>query len=189
MSTEPVALAKGLSSIQGQSFSSSAEAKVEAQVQLEQQTFIRSLNTKNITHEISDQYSYAFNGVSMEIDGSKVEALLDIPGVLGVYPDLEVTVGPKGEVNPYMKDTGPFIGAPDVWDLGYTGKGIKVGVIDTGIDYAHPVLKDAYKGGYDFVDNDNDPYETTPLDWENDPSNPPQVDDRGARIGPIMERT
>lgn len=180
LSTEPVALAKGLSSIQGQSFSSSAEAKVEAQVQLEQQTFIRSLNTKNITHEISDQYSYAFNGMSMEIDGSKVEALLDIPGVLGVYPDLEVTVGPKGEVNPYMKDTGPFIGAPDVWDLGYTGKGIKVGVIDTGIDYAHPVLKDAYKGGYDFVDNDNDPYETTPLDWENDPSNPPQVDDRGS---------
>lgn len=180
LSTEPVALAKGLSSIQGQSFSSSAEAKVEAQVQLEQQTFIRSLNTKNITHEISDQYSYAFNGVSMEIDGSKVEALLDIPGVLGVYPDLEVTVGPKGEVNPYMKDTGPFIGAPDVWDLGYTGKGIKVGVIDTGIDYAHPVLKDAYKGGYDFVDNDNDPYETTPIDWENDPSNPPQVDDRGS---------
>lgn len=180
LSTEPVALAKGLSSIQGQSFSSSAEAKVEAQVQLEQQTFIRSLNTKNITHEISEQYSYAFNGVSMEIDGSKVEALLDIPGVLGVYPDLEVTVGPKGEVNPYMKDTGPFIGAPEVWDLGYTGKGIKVGVIDTGIDYVHPVLKDAYKGGYDFVDNDNDPYETTPLDWENDPSNPPQVDDRGS---------
>lgn len=180
LSTEPVALAKGLSSIQGQSFSSSAEAKVEAQVQLEQQTFIRSLNTKNITHEISEQYSYAFNGLSMEIDGSKIEALLDLPGVLGVYPDLEVTVGPKGEVNPYMKDTGPFIGAPEVWDLGYTGKGVKVGVIDTGIDYVHPVLKDAYKGGYDFVDNDNDPYETTPLDWENDPSNPPQVDDRGS---------
>lgn len=180
LSTEPVALAKGLSSIQGQSFSSSAEAKVEAQVQLEQQTFIRSLSTKNITHEISEQYSYAFNGVSMEIDGSKIEALLDLPGVLGVYPDLEVTVGPKGEVNPYMKDTGPFIGAPEVWDLGYTGKGIKVGVIDTGIDYVHPVLKDAYKGGYDFVDNDNDPYETTPLDWENDPSDPPQVDDRGS---------
>ncbi|WP_100540867.1 S8 family serine peptidase [Paenibacillus sp. GM2FR] len=180
LSTEPVALAKGLSSIQGQSFSSSAEAKVEAQVQLEQQTFIRSLSTKNITHEISEQYSYAFNGVSMEIDGSKIESLLDLPGVLGVYPDLEVTVGPKGEVNPYMKDTGPFIGAPEVWDLGYTGKGIKVGVIDTGIDYVHPVLKDAYKGGYDFVDNDNDPYETTPLDWENDPSDPPQVDDRGS---------
>ncbi|MDZ4938627.1 S8 family serine peptidase, partial [Clostridium perfringens] len=121
-----------------------------------------------------------FNGVSMEIDGSKIEALLDIPGVLGVYPDLEVTVGPKGEVNPYMKDTGPFIGAPEVWDLGYTGKGIKVGVIDTGIDYVHPVLKDASKGGYDFVDNDNDPYETTPVDWENDPSNPPEVDDRGS---------
>ncbi|KOP66264.1 peptidase S8 [Bacillus sp. FJAT-18019] len=179
LSAEPVALAKGISSLQGQTFNSSAEAKAEAQVELEQQTFIRSLNTKNITHEISEQYRYAFNGVSMEIDASQVEALLDIPGVLGVYPDVEVSVGPKDEVNPYMKDTGPFIGAPDVWDLGYTGKGVKVGVIDTGIDYTHPVLIDAYKGGYDFVDNDDDPYETTPLDWENDPSHPPEVNDRG----------
>lgn len=180
LSAEPVALAKGISFLQGQSFNSSAEAKAEAQVELEQQTFIRDLNTKNITHEISEQYRYAFNGVSMEIDASQVETLLDIPGVLGVYPDVEVSVGPKDEVKPYMKDTGPFIGAPDVWDLGYTGKGIKVGVIDTGIDYTHPVLIDAYKGGYDFVDNDDDPYETTPLDWENDPSNPPEVNDRGS---------
>lgn len=180
LSAEPVALAKGISFLQGQPFNSSAEVKAEAQVELEQQTFIRDLNTKNITHEISEQYRYAFNGVSMEIDASQVEALLDIPGVLGVYPDVEVSVGPKDEVKPYTKDTGPFIGAPDVWELGYTGKGIKVGVIDTGIDYTHPVLIDAFKGGYDFVDNDDDPYETTPLDWENDPSNPPEVNDRGS---------
>jgi len=32
-------------------------------------------------------------------------------------------------------------------------------VLDTGIDYNHPDLKKAYKGGYDFVDNDDDPYE------------------------------
>ncbi|GAE09695.1 minor extracellular serine protease [Paenibacillus sp. JCM 10914] len=180
LSAEPVALAKGISSIAGKSFSSSMKANVEQKVERQQQTFIDSLNSQNINHEISNQYSYAFNGVALEMDSSKLETILDIPGVLGVYPDLEVTVGPKGEVNPYMKDTGPFIGAPEVWDLGYTGKGVKVGVIDTGIDYVHPVLKDAYKGGYDFVDNDNDPYETTPLDWENDPNDPPQVNDRGS---------
>lgn len=180
LSTEPVALAKGISFLQGQTFSSSAEAKVEAQVELEQQTFIRALAKNRIRHEVSEQYRYAFNGVSMEMDASQVEALLDIPGVLGVYRDYEVTVGPKDKANPYMKDTGPFIGAPEVWELGYTGKGIKVGVIDTGIDYMHPVLKDAYKGGYDLVDNDNDPYETTPIDWKNDPSNPEEVNDKGS---------
>ncbi|MCM3175198.1 S8 family serine peptidase [Paenibacillus sp. MER 99-2] len=65
-----------------------------------------------------------------------------------------------------MKDTAPFIGAPEVWDLGYKGNGIKVGVIDTGIDYEHPNLQEAYKGGWDFVDNDNDPYEATYQEWK-----------------------
>lgn len=41
-----------------------------------------------------------------------------------------------------------------------TGKGVKVAVIDTGIDYTHPDLKTSYKGGRDFVDNDNDPMES-----------------------------
>jgi len=40
-----------------------------------------------------------------------------------------------------------------------TGKGVKVGVIDTGIDYNHPDLRESYKGGYDFVDGDSDPLE------------------------------
>lgn len=42
----------------------------------------------------------------------------------------------------------------------FTGKGVKVGVIDTGVDYTHPDLKKNYKGGYDVVDQDEDPMET-----------------------------
>ncbi len=38
-----------------------------------------------------------------------------------------------------------------------TGAGVKVAVIDSGIDYSHPDLDANYKGGYDFVNNDNDP--------------------------------
>jgi subtilisin family serine protease len=32
--------------------------------------------------------------------------------------------------------------------------GVKVGVIDTGIDFDHPALRAAYRGGYDFAHND-----------------------------------
>jgi subtilisin family serine protease len=41
--------------------------------------------------------------------------------------------------------------------LGVTGAGVKVAIIDTGIDYNHPELSTNYAGGYDFVNEDSDP--------------------------------
>lgn len=60
----------------------------------------------------------------------------------------------------------PFIGGDairghfDTLDHRITGKGIKVGIIDTGVDYTHPDLHMNYRGGYDLVDGDDDPMET-----------------------------
>lgn len=48
--------------------------------------------------------------------------------------------------------------APSVWNT-VTGDGVKVCVVDTGIDYNHPDLDDIYAGGWDFVNNDNDPWD------------------------------
>ncbi|MDP2630989.1 MAG: S8 family serine peptidase, partial [Candidatus Uhrbacteria bacterium] len=36
------------------------------------------------------------------------------------------------------------------------GTGVKVAVIDSGVNYNHPDLNDNYAGGYDFVENQND---------------------------------
>jgi len=49
------------------------------------------------------------------------------------------------------------IGAGIVQANGNSGLGVKVAVLDSGIDYNHPELIGAYAGGYDFVNNDNDP--------------------------------
>lgn len=49
------------------------------------------------------------------------------------------------------------IGAGTVHDSGNEGYGIKVAVLDTGVDYTHPDLDANYKGGWDYVNNDNDP--------------------------------
>lgn len=48
----------------------------------------------------------------------------------------------------------------DLNDTSYTGEDVKVGVIDTGIDYTHPDLQENFSGGYDLVDLDDDPMET-----------------------------
>src|SRR5207244_13314731 len=37
------------------------------------------------------------------------------------------------------------------------GTGVVVAILDTGIDPMHPLLRDAYAGGWDFVDGDDDP--------------------------------
>ncbi len=49
------------------------------------------------------------------------------------------------------------IGAGLVHDSLNKGTGVKVAVIDTGMDYNHPDLNSNYWGGYDFVNDDSDP--------------------------------
>ena len=43
-------------------------------------------------------------------------------------------------VYPLLNESVPQIDVPQVWEYGYTGKGIKVAVIDTGVDTSHPDL-------------------------------------------------
>ncbi|SDY90904.1 Serine protease, subtilisin family [Amycolatopsis xylanica] len=45
----------------------------------------------------------------------------------------------------------PQIGAPQAWQAGYTGKGVKVAVLDTGYDHEHPDLKNVVADEKDFT--------------------------------------
>ncbi|MGV9809404.1 S8 family serine peptidase [Micromonospora chersina] len=42
--------------------------------------------------------------------------------------------------HPTLDVSVPLTGAPQAWQAGWTGKGVKVGVIDTGVDQTHPDL-------------------------------------------------
>jgi subtilisin len=81
-----------------------------------------------------------------------LDGLSHNPKVALIEPDLTVQA---------LEDTYPWgitrIGADLVHQQGNTGSGIKVGIIDTGLDYNHPDLAGKYAGGYDFVNNDGDP--------------------------------
>lgn len=134
----------------------------------EHKSFISS--AQKIDADIGFEYSEIFNGYSITLPANQVNKLLELPGVAAVYPNDEVhALADSVEVatlpvTPSYSDSGNLIGADKLHDLGYTGEGVQVAVVDTGIDKNHPLLKDNYKGGYDAYDQDDDPSETPPDD-------------------------
>ncbi|WP_404459570.1 S8 family peptidase [Sutcliffiella horikoshii] len=119
--------------------------------------------------KVEREYDYVFSGFSLEIPANEIPSLLATLGVKAVYPNVEYTtteVVSEEEFSPAMFDSAPFIGSDEAWDLGFTGEGVKVAIIDTGVDYTHPDLAPNFGEylGWDFVDNDADPQETFPGD-------------------------
>ena len=79
-----------------------------------------------------------------------------IPGVRAVFADLEVTANAGENLTQVRADRVQQ-------ELGGTGLGVRVGIIDTGIDYTHAALGGGFGpgyrvvGGWDFVNDDADP--------------------------------
>lgn len=112
---------------------------------------------EQLNHPNQQNHPNQLNQLSLTSQ-SNLARLKALPGIINIHP-----------TNTYqakLEDSVPFIGGDairrffDRDDQHLTGKGIKVGVIDTGIDYTHPDLQKNYQGGFDLVDDDHDPMET-----------------------------
>lgn len=100
-----------------------------------------------------------FNGLSVNAGPAEAAKLARLPGVSAVFPVETVRV-PETQpmLDPEMATALAMTGADSAQaDLGYTGEGIRVAIMDTGVDYDHPDLGGCFgpgcrvEMGWDFV--------------------------------------
>ncbi|MFP5111651.1 S8 family serine peptidase [Bacillaceae bacterium C204] len=171
----------------------------EKLVEEDHAVFMHDLDALKIKGKITTSYKEVYNGVALTLPANEVKNLLKSKTVKNVWenqvvqldlPSESAEQGTAGTSAYTGSNPKTLMGVDKLHNEGITGKGIKIGVLDTGIDYNHPDLKDAFKGGYDFVDKDNDPMETTYEDWlkSGKPENTgrPYSTDHGTHVSGII---
>ena len=114
------------------------------------------------------------DGLGAVIPRGQLKALRADPSVTAVEPDGKLVAfdhTPATGDHEYENAWGvEHIGTREVHLAGNTGQGVKMAIIDTGIDYIHddpddspyvvdPEFLGNYVGGYDFFNNDDDPFD------------------------------
>ncbi|SEO23430.1 minor extracellular serine protease Vpr [Amphibacillus marinus] len=107
--------------------------------------------------KVIERFTTLLNAIVVEGTGYQLNRILSDKAVKGAYPITTYQVNPI-----YSDEEIPTHEVSQINQLQHTGKGVKIGVIDTGIDYTHPDLAANYFGGYDVIDFDGDPMETLP---------------------------
>ena len=124
---DPVAVVEARS---GTKMSSKQRSQLRERIKGSQKSVISQINSSG-GHVVS-QMASAYNGVHARVRGNELKKIEALPEVVAIHG------APRYKVRPTNDTSVPFLEADKVWqDVGYTGKNVKIAVLDTGIDYTH----------------------------------------------------
>lgn len=108
-----------------------------ARIDADQRAFRSELARQLPEARVRWRYRLVANGFAVELPSMQLPQLRELAGVRDVFASASYT--------PQLDSTPEQIGAPGLWGAGLetAGQGIKIGVIDTGIDQSHPFFDPA----------------------------------------------
>ena len=103
-----------------------------ARLRLDQSAVATRIRSAIPRSDVRWHYDVVLNGFSVVVPQGQVQRLARIPGVDRVWPSVTY--------HTQLDRTPQLIGAPSLWGptLATAGQGIKIGIIDDGIDQTHP---------------------------------------------------
>ncbi len=149
MAADPLSVKYGKDGV-----TSSAAKTTAATLEKDQADALKSVGKK--ASDVTYSYTVALNGFATELTGAQADKLAAQKGVAAVLPDVMRYATATTTANAPAGPPGPGAGTADnaeptflgltgrdgVWAKGYTGAGVVVGVIDTGVWPEHPSFAD-----------------------------------------------
>jgi minor extracellular serine protease Vpr len=124
----PVAVRDAHAKKQGAKLTGAQKNAIRQQLRAQQDALHGHLANANA--KIVGQMQDAYNGIQVVVPQKNLAQLASLPNVVGIHA--------VPSFKPANINGVPFIGAPTAWqNTGATGAGVKVGIIDTGVDYTH----------------------------------------------------
>lgn len=135
---------------QGYAASAVAEATAYTDSLLSrQEAVIQRIETRVLEEPLQVRYQFTAvaNAISAVVPYGSMEEIAALPGVEQVCP-VPVYETCQTELSPMTMTTGDMVGSYGTWESGYTGAGMRIAVIDTGLDLDHPSFDPA---AYDYA--------------------------------------